>query len=62
MDRRGFIKYAVGSAAAMAIPNFGCVVGSNATLIAERPEIVKSLEDELAVWEQDVSAGVELRA
>jgi len=31
-------------------------------LAGARPDIVKALEDELAAWEQEVSAGVELRA
>jgi arylsulfatase A-like enzyme len=47
MDRRGFIKYAVGSAAAVAMPNFGCAVGGNATMSAERPNIIIIMADDL---------------
>jgi len=31
-------------------------------LADKKPEMVKQLEDELALWEREVSAGVELRA
>ena len=37
-------------------------LGEKKNLAIERPEIVKSLDNELAIWEQEVSAGVELRA
>jgi len=37
-------------------------LGEKKNLAVARPEMVQALEDELAVWEQEVSAGVELRA
>jgi arylsulfatase A len=37
-------------------------VGEKNNLAAAKPEIVKTLQRELAAWEQEVSAGVELRA
>ena len=37
-------------------------LGEKKNLAVARPEILKSLEDELTVWEQEVSAGVKLRA
>ena len=37
-------------------------LGEKKNLAVEYPDIVKSLEDELAAWEREVSAGVKLRA
>ncbi|MDT8301211.1 MAG: sulfatase-like hydrolase/transferase [Sedimentisphaerales bacterium] len=37
-------------------------LGEKENLALARPDILKTLEDELAAWEQEVSAGVELRA
>ena len=37
-------------------------LGEKENLALARPDVVKALEDELAAWEQEVSAGVELRA
>ncbi len=37
-------------------------LGEKENLAGARPDMVKVLEDELAAWERDVSAGVELRA
>jgi arylsulfatase A-like enzyme len=37
-------------------------LGEKENLALARPDMVKALEDELAAWEQEVSAGVELRA
>jgi arylsulfatase A-like enzyme len=37
-------------------------IGEKENLALARPDVVKALEDELAAWEQEVSAGVELRA
>jgi arylsulfatase A-like enzyme len=37
-------------------------LGEKENLALARPDMVKMLEDELAAWEQEVSAGVELRA
>jgi arylsulfatase A-like enzyme len=37
-------------------------LGEKQNLTETRPDMVKMLEDELSVWEQEVSAGVELRA
>jgi arylsulfatase A-like enzyme len=37
-------------------------LGEKENLAGARQDIVKMLEDELSVWEQEVSAGVELRA
>ena len=37
-------------------------LGEKENLAKDRPDIVKALEDELAAWEQEVSAGIELRA
>jgi arylsulfatase A-like enzyme len=37
-------------------------LGEKKNLAQAKPEIVKALEDELAAWESDVLAGVELKA
>ena len=37
-------------------------IGEKENLALAKPDMVKALEDELAAWEQEVSAGVELRA
>jgi len=37
-------------------------LGEKENLAKANPDMVKQLEDELAAWEQEVSAGVELRA
>jgi len=37
-------------------------LGEREDLADKKPDMVKQLEDELAAWEQEVSAGVELRA
>lgn len=37
-------------------------LGEKKNLAGTRPEMVKMLQNELTAWEQDVSAGVELRA
>jgi arylsulfatase A-like enzyme len=37
-------------------------LGEKENLAGARPDMVKALEDELAAWEQEVSAGIELRA
>ncbi len=37
-------------------------LGEKENLANKRPDMVKQLEDELAAWEREVSAGVELRA
>jgi arylsulfatase A-like enzyme len=37
-------------------------LGEKENLADKKPEMVKQLEDELALWEREVSAGVELRA
>ena len=37
-------------------------LGEKENLALARPDVAKALEDELAAWEQEVSAGVELRA
>ncbi|MCP4260922.1 MAG: sulfatase-like hydrolase/transferase [Planctomycetes bacterium] len=42
--------------------NLGEDLGEKENLAKVRPDMVKALEDELAAWEQEVSAGIELRA
>jgi len=37
-------------------------LGEKENLAGARKDILRALEDELAVWEREVSAGVELRA
>jgi arylsulfatase A-like enzyme len=37
-------------------------LGEKKNLAGAKPEMVKMLQDELSAWEQEVSAGVELRA
>jgi arylsulfatase A len=47
MDRREFIRFAVGSAAAIFMPNYGCSVREISGSIAERPNIILIMADDL---------------
>ena len=47
MNRREFIKFAVGGAAAVVIPNYGCSVGNSSKATEERPNIILIMADDL---------------
>ena len=47
MNRREFIKLAIGGAAAVVIPNYGCSVGGSSGAAAERPNIILIMADDL---------------
>ena len=47
MNRREFIKFAIGGAAAMMMPNYGCSVGESSKAITKRPNIILIMADDL---------------
>lgn len=47
MNRREFIKLAIGGAAAVVMPNYGCSVGKGSGATAERPNIILIMADDL---------------
>ena len=47
MDRREFLKLAVGGAAAIVMPNSACSVGKSSGATAERPNIILIMADDL---------------
>jgi len=47
VNRREFIKFAIGGAAAVAMPNYGCAVGGSSEAAAERPNIILIMADDL---------------
>ncbi len=47
MNRREFIKFAIGGAAAVVMPNYGCAVGRSSKATAEPPNIILIMADDL---------------
>ena len=47
VNRREFIKFVVGGAAGVVVPNYGCSVGENSKATAERPNIILIMADDL---------------
>ena len=47
MDRREFIRFVVGGAAAVVMPNYGCSVSGVSRAISERPNIILIMADDL---------------
>jgi arylsulfatase A len=47
VNRREFMKFAIGGAAAMMMPNYGCSVGESAKATAEQPNIILIMADDL---------------
>jgi arylsulfatase A-like enzyme len=47
VNRREFIKFAIGGAAAVVMPNYGCAVGGGSKAIAEQPNIILIMADDL---------------
>ncbi len=47
MNRREFIKFAAGGAAAVVMSNYGCSVGGSSGATAERPNIILIMADDL---------------
>ncbi len=47
MNRREFIKFAIGSAAAIVMPNYGCSIRGSSVAAAERPNIILIMADDL---------------
>ncbi|MFH1881210.1 MAG: twin-arginine translocation signal domain-containing protein, partial [Planctomycetota bacterium] len=47
MNRREFIKFVAGGAAAVAVTNYGCSVGESSKAITKRPNIILIMADDL---------------
>ena len=47
VNRREFMKFAIGGAAAMMMPNYGCSVGESSKGITKRPNIILIMADDL---------------
>jgi arylsulfatase A-like enzyme len=47
VNRRDFIKLAIGSGAAVVMPNYGCAVGTSSGATSERPNIILIMADDL---------------
>ena len=47
MNRREFIKFVIGGAASVVMPNYGCSIGGSSKAAAERPNIILIMADDL---------------